>query len=85
MDNYKRYEYNNISTAIGIQLTSLTTEELTEQLVIFLTLLGLSEEEIQIALSSLLLEINVPDLVSDINGNIQVVLESIIDCIISNE
>lgn len=78
-------EINGLSTAIGTQLTSLTNEKITEEIIIFLTLLGLSEEEIQIALPAILLESNLTDVISDINGNIGFVLESIIDCIISNQ
>jgi Collagen triple helix repeat (20 copies) len=78
-------DLNEISTVLGTQLTSLTNEELADQLEIFLNFIGLPPEEIQTVLPSILLEINVSDLVAGVNGDIRSVLDSMIDCIISNQ
>ena len=77
-------DLNELSTALESQMTSLTSEELTNEIEIFLNFLGLTPEEIQTALPSILAEIDVTDFVSGVNGDIKSVLDSIIDCIISN-
>ena len=78
-------DIENVLTAIGIQLIFETNEKISDEIILFLNLLGLSEEEIQIALPSILIDTNAPELVSNTKGNIEFVLVSIIECITSNQ